>query len=133
LTGLSAVPNELLQDSIVSFAALIERLWPEAVAFFEDVAFLSGTGVGEPLGFLCSSNPASIAVAAESGQPADTIVLENIIKMYSRMLPSSLSRGIWVASPDTIPELLTMALSVGTGGAPVMLTNVAGPAPVTIF
>jgi hypothetical protein len=25
LTGLSAVPNELLQDSIVSFSALIER------------------------------------------------------------------------------------------------------------
>ena len=26
-----------------------------------------------------------------------------------------------------------MALSVGTGGAPVMLTNAAGPAPMTIF
>lgn len=133
LTGLSATPNELLSDSIVSFVALIERLWPEAVAFFEDVAFMSGSGVGEPLGFLGAGNSASIAVAAESGQAADTILLENIIKMYSRMLPSSLARGIWVASPETIPELMTMALSVGTGGAPVMLTNVAGPAPVTIF
>ncbi len=90
-----------------------------------------GSGAGEPLGFL--GNPATVAVAKESGQAGATILLENIVKMYSRMLPSSLSRGIWICSPDAIPELFTMALSVGTGGSPVMLTNVAGPAPMTIF
>lgn len=131
LTGLSVVPNELIADSLISFAALIERLWPQALAWYEDVAFMVGTGVGEPLGFL--GNSATVAVAKESGQAADTIVLENVIKMYSRMLPSSLSRGIWICSPDALPELFTMALSVGTGGGPVMLTNAAGPAPVTIF
>lgn len=133
LTGLSVVPNELLQDSIVSFAALVETLWPQALAFFEDAAFMSGTGVGEPLGFLGAGNSAGVAITKETGQAADTIVLENIIKMYSRMLPSSLSRAVWICSPEAIPELFTMALSVGTGGGPVMLTNVAGPAPVTIF
>jgi HK97 family phage major capsid protein len=133
LTGLAVVPNELLSDSLISFAALIERLWPQALAFFEDVAFMGGSGVGEPLGFLGAANPAGIAVAAEAGQSAATILLENIIKMYSRMLPSSLARGIWTCSPEALPELFTMALSVGTGGGPVMLTNVAGPAPVTIF
>ncbi|MEU6781483.1 phage major capsid protein [Nonomuraea angiospora] len=133
LTGLSVVPNELLADSITSFSALIERLWPQALAWYEDVAFMSGTGVGEPLGFLGAGNDAAVAVSAEAGQTADTIIVENVIKMYSRMLPSSLSRGIWVCSPEAIPELFTMALSVGTGGGPVMLTNVVGPAPVTIF
>lgn len=133
LTGFAVVPNELLSDSLISFAALIERLWPEALAFFEDVAFMSGSGAGEPMGFLGSGNTAGVAVTKESGQAADTIVVENVIKMYSRMLPSSLSRGIWVCSPEAIPELFTMALSVGTGGGPVMLTNVAGPAPMTIF
>ncbi|MFD5419492.1 phage major capsid protein [Streptomyces sp. NPDC127069] len=133
LTGLSVVPNELLQDSLISFAALVETLWPQALAFFEDVAFMSGSGVGEPLGFLGAGNAAGIAVTKETGQTAGTIVLENIIKMYSRMLPSSLSRAVWICSPEAIPELYTMALSVGTGGGPVMLTNVAGPAPMTIF
>jgi HK97 family phage major capsid protein len=133
LTGLSVVPNELLQDSLISFAALVETLWPQALAFFEDVAFMSGTGAGEPSGFLGAGNSAGVAVAKETGQAADTIVVENVIKMYSRMLPSSLARGIWVCSPEAIPELFTMALSVGTGGGPVMLTNVAGPAPMTIF
>jgi HK97 family phage major capsid protein len=133
LTGFALVPNELLQDSLISFAALIETLWPQALAFFEDLAFMAGTGVGEPLGFLGAANSAAVAVTKESGQAADTIVVENVIKMYSRMLPSSLARGIWVCSPEAIPELYTMALSVGTGGGPVMLTNVAGPAPMTIF
>lgn len=133
LTGLAVTPNELLQDSIVSFAALVETLWPKALAFFEDNAFMSGTGVGQPKGFLGAGNTAGVAVAKETGQTADTIVVENVIKMYSRMLPASLARGIWICSPEAIPELFTMALSVGTGGGPVMLTNVAGPAPMTIF
>lgn len=133
LTGLSVVPNELLQDSLISFSALVERLWPQALAFFEDVAFMAGNGAGEPKGFLGAANDAAIAVAKETGQSADTIVLENVIKMYSRMLPSSLARGIWICSPEALPQLFTMALSVGTGGGPVMLTNVTGPAPVTIF
>ena len=133
LTGLSAVPNELLQDSLISFTALIERLWPQALAFYEDVAFMTGTGAGQPLGFLGAGNNAAIEVAAEAGQAADTILIENVVKMYSRMLPSSLNRAAWIVSPDTIPQLYTMALSVGTGGAPVMLVNAAGPGPNTML
>lgn len=133
LTGFAAVPNELLSDSLISFAALIESLWPQALAFFEDAAFMTGSGAGEPLGFLGADNPASISTAAESGQAADTILYENVIKMYSRMLPSSLAKAIWVVSPEVLPELFTMALSVGTGGNAVYVNNAAGPAPVTIF
>lgn len=133
LTGLSAVPNELLQDSIVSFSALIESLWPKALAFEEDAKFMAGSGVGEPLGFMGAGNAASIAVAAESGQAADTILYENVVKMFARMLPSSLPRAVWICSPDAIPELFTMALSVGTGGNSVFVVNAAGPAPMSIF
>jgi HK97 family phage major capsid protein len=133
LTGLSVVPNELLQDSIISFSALIERLWPMVLAFEEDSAFMTGNGAGQPLGFLGAGNSAAVAVAAEAGQSASTIVYENIVKMYARMLPSSLSRAVWLISPDTIPELFTMALSVGTGGNSVFVVNAAGPGPMTLF
>lgn len=133
LTGLSVVPNELLQDSIISFSALIERLWPLTIAFEEDSKFISGTGVGEPLGFLGAANSASISVAAEAGQASSTIVYENIVNMYSRMLPSSLNSAVWMISPDTIPQLYTMALSVGTGGNAVFVANATGPGPQTLF
>jgi HK97 family phage major capsid protein len=133
LTGLSAVPNELLQDSIVSFSALIENLWPKALAFSEDAAFMSGSGVGEPLGFMGAANSAMIAVAAESGQPSATITYKNIVSMYARMLPSSLSKAVWICSPDALPELFTMALAVGVGGGPVFINSAVGSAPMTIF
>jgi len=133
LTGLSVVPNELLQDSIISFSALIERLWPMVLAFEEDSAFMTGPGADRPLGFLGSGNTAAVAVAAESGQPAASIVYENIVNMYARMLPSSLPRAAWIISPDTIPQLFTMALSVGTGGSSIFVVNAAGPGPMTLF
>lgn len=126
LTGFSALPNELLQDSIISLVALVEEKWPQALAFFEDLGFHSGTGVGEPLGYL--GNPATVVVAKESGQPAATLVWENLLEMYARLLPSSLARSVWFYTPAALRQLGTMALSVGTGGAPVWLNNgVDGP------
>jgi HK97 family phage major capsid protein len=133
LTGLSLVPNELLADSMSSFAALVEGLWPRALVFFEDTAFMTGTGAGEPLGFVGAANPASIGVDKETNQTAATIALENVLSMYSRMLPGSLATAIWITTPEALRELFTMALSVGTGGAPVMLVNAAGPAPMNIL
>lgn len=132
LTGRSDVTNELLADA-PAFRAWIEANWPRAIAWYEDLAYIRGTGVGEPLGFLGADNPASIEQAIEAGQPATSVVLENIVKIYSRMLPSSLNSGVWLIAPNVLPELFTMALSVGTGGSAVYLTNAAGPAPVTIL
>jgi len=133
LTAFANVPNELIQDSAVSFEAFIRSTFPQALAYFADVAFLSGNGAGQPLGILTSGNAARVSVAKETGQAADTIVWENIVKMYSRMLPQSLGSAVWVVSPDTFPELATMALSVGTGGGPVWLNNGVGGPPATIL
>ena len=131
LAARTDVPNELLQDSIISFAAFIEDILPQAISWFEDTGFLTGVGAGEPAGVLNAS--ALVAITKEAGQPADTIVWENLVKMYARMLPSSLGRAVWVANNDTFPELATMALSVGTGGGAIWLNNgVAGP-PATIL
>lgn len=119
LTVYSEVPNELFQDSLISLQAFMDQAYPEAVSWFEDVAFISGTGVGEPLGVLNST--AAISITEESGQAAGTILWENIVKMYSRMLPSSINRAVWVAHIDTFPQLATMSLAIGTGGSAVWL------------
>ncbi|MFJ5967892.1 phage major capsid protein [Streptomyces sp. NPDC093060] len=126
LTLYSEIPNELFQDSIISLQQFMSESYPEALAWFEDVAFTSGNGVGQPLGYL--NAPAAVSVAKESGQTAGTIVWENIVKAYSRMLPSSMARAVWVANNDTFPELATMALSVGTGGSAVWIGDGGGEA-----
>jgi len=133
LTALAHVPNELISDSLLSFQAFIDQKFPQALTFYEDKAFMKGSGVGEPLGSLGSGNPAIIAVAAEAGQATGTIVWENIVNMFSRMLPDSLGRAVWICTIDAFPELATMALNVGTGGSAIWLNNgVIGP-PMTIL
>jgi HK97 family phage major capsid protein len=121
-TALAHVPNELIRDW-GAFGAYLDATLPAAVGFYEDLDFISGTGVGSPLGALGTQNTAMITVAAASGQLASTIVWENIIGMYARMLPSSIPSAVWVASPDTFVQLATMALSVGTGGSAIWLTD----------
>ncbi|MFD3640965.1 phage major capsid protein [Streptomyces griseus] len=130
LTGLSAVPNELLQDSIVSFASLIETLWPQALAFSEDQAFMAGNGVGKPLGFLGPKNKSAVAVTRGT---TSKISYVDIVNMYARMLPSSLGNAVWVCSPDALPQLLQMSLTVGTGGNSVFVVNASAAIPMSIF
>lgn len=128
LTAFANVPNELIADSALSFEAFIRSTFPQALAYGADVSFLTGSGAGQPLGINTAANAARVSVAKETGQAADTIVWQNIVKMYARMLPQSLGSAVWVVSPDTFPELATMALSVGTGGGPIWLNNgVQGP------
>jgi HK97 family phage major capsid protein len=136
LTIYTEIPNELLQDSLISLTAFMDEAFPDALNFFEDVAFCSGDGVGQPLGFLNAA--AAVSVTKETGQAAATILWENIAKCYSRMLPGSLGRAVWIAHIDTFPELATMALSVGTGGSAVWIgsgvgTDGSGTPPVTIL
>jgi HK97 family phage major capsid protein len=131
LTVYGEAPNELFMDAAVSFQSFIDEKLPDAMAWFEDTGFSTGTGVGEPLGYLQAD--AAVAVAAEGGQTAATIKWENIVKMYSRMLPASLGRAVWVANLDTFPQLATMSLTLGTGGSAIWLNNgTAGP-PMTIL
>lgn len=130
LTGLSAVPNELLQDSIISFSALLERLWPQALAFEEDAKFTAGSGVGEPLGFRGAGNSAAVTVTRAN---ANKIQYPDVVGMYARMLPSSLANAVWICSPDALPQLLQMSMTVGTGGSSVFVVNAQGPAPQNIF
>jgi HK97 family phage major capsid protein len=129
MTGYAEIPNELLMDAQAS-GAFFQATFPPAMAFEEDYAFLQGSGVGQPLGVLNAA--ALIAQAAEGGQTSG-VAYENVTKMYSRMLPTSLNRAIWVINQEVLPELLEMGLIVGTGGGPMFQTNAAPGMPMTLF
>ena len=124
LAGFFKVPNELLNDA-PAFSAFFDTRVPAGLAWFEDNAFMNESGVGAPLGFI--SCPASVSVSAVSGQATKTILWENIVQMYSQMLPTSHANAVWIASHDTFPQLATMALAVGTGGGPVWIGGWSQP------
>lgn len=131
IMGNTAVGNELVEDSPIALEALLVLLFGRAMAWWEDEWFINGTGGGQPLGILTS--PALISVAKETGQAAATIVAENIDKMWSRLLPQAKNRAVWLANPDISPQLMSMSRNVGTGGMPVMMVNMAGVGPQTMY
>lgn len=121
LTGLVRVSDELLEDSPISLEPIIGTMFGEAIAFVEDEDFISGDGSNKALGAFNASNPSLISQAIEGGQAPDTIITENILKMWSRVHPRSMRNAVWLANNDTFPQLATMSLSVGTGGIPVYM------------
>jgi HK97 family phage major capsid protein len=130
LVGLCYVTDELLADATV-LEAFLKRAFASEFAFMVDDCILRGSGAGVPLGIL--NSPALVTVAAETGQAPATIVYANIVKMLARLPASSMGKAVWLVNPDTLPQLLTMSVSVGTGGAPVFVVNASGPAPGTLF
>jgi len=121
LTGLCYVTDELLSDSVISIEPIIRSTFGQAIAFVQDYDFLRGTGVNQALGVFHASNPSIIAVAIETGQAADTIIFENIVKMWSRLYPACHAKAVWVANINTFPQLASMAMAVGTGGVSVWM------------
>lgn len=121
LAGLCYVSNSLLEDSAVSIGPLLNQMFGESIAFIEDDDFLVGTGVNQALGAFNAGNPALVAVAAEGGQAADTIIAQNIINMWARMPAHCQRNAVWVANNDCFPQLATMVIAVGTGGVPVWM------------
>jgi HK97 family phage major capsid protein len=115
--------NELVADG-QDFESQLGTAITASVGFGLDVAFLSGTGAGVPLGVL--NDPALVTVAAEAGQTADTIMYENLVKMLSRLHPALLGESVWLASQTAIPQLTMLSVPIGVGGAAVPVMTRAG-------
>lgn len=113
-----AASDELLEDA-AAMGSMITSAAASELAFKIDDEILNGTGVGQPLGIL--NAPCKVEVAKETGQPAATLVAENIMKMWSRMWGPSRRNAVWVISQDIEPQLFSMAIAVGTGGVPVYM------------
>lgn len=118
LIGLCYATDELLADA-VALEAFIRKAFASEFGFLLDDAIINGTGAGQPLGILNAG--CLVSVAKETGQKKETIVAENVIKMYSRMFAPSLNNAVWLINQNTLPQLYTMSLSVGTGGAPIFM------------
>ena len=137
---LSAVSNELLSDGL-NFEMQLETAMQRSLAWGLDEAFVNGTGAGMPLGILNASS--TVSQAKESGQTANTVVWENIRRMWSRLHPACIPNAVWICNPNVIPELFNLqskiqnaAASDYVGGSAIYLPgagNVAGPVAGTLL
>ena len=115
LTGLTFSSNELLADSPVSVAAMIQANFARGLAPTLLDEKINGTGVGQFLGVI--NAPATISIAKEGSQTADTIVGANISKMRARAY--NYGSCIWMASPDALPALTQAHLTMTNTDIPL--------------
>ncbi len=113
IIGLCYATDELLADA-AALESFIRAAFPSEFGFLVDDAIVNGTGAGQPLGILNAG--CLIQQAKETGQKADTIMAENVIKMSSRIFASSYQNADWYINQMCLPQLYTMSIAVGTGG-----------------
>jgi len=118
MIGVCYLTEELMADT-VALAGWVTQGFVQAFGFKTDDLIVRGTGAGQPMGILNSGS--LVSVAKETGQTKETILAENVIKMYSRMFAGSLTSAEWYINQNILPQLLTMSLAVGVGGVPVYL------------
>jgi HK97 family phage major capsid protein len=115
--ALAYATDEVLQDASL-LTTVVGNAARDELMFKVDDAIIEGTGGGMPQGILIS--PGLVTVAKEVGQAADTVVAENIVKMWSRRWVSA-SGYVWFVNQDVTPQLHGLNLPVGTGGALVYM------------
>lgn len=118
LIGLCYATDELLADA-AALEAFIRQAFVGEFGFLLDDAIINGTGAGQPVGILNAGS--LVSVSKEDGQVADTVVTENIVKMYARRFAALTGNYAWFYNQNIEPQLFTMSLSVGTGGIPVYM------------
>jgi len=119
LYGYSYQSNKLLKFAPGVVEGLLRTGIEEGLRMKTDYELINGTGAAGPQGVLNAG--CKVEVSKESGQASSTIVTENILKMYARGI--NRSNMIWLASPDTIPQLYALNLAVGTGGSAMFIAE----------
>jgi len=120
LTALCYATDEIVEDTNLLEKIVVNGMLHE-LGFRIDDAIIRGTGAGMPLGILTADSTVSVPI--EAGQLADTIQVDNILKMWARLLPGSHSTAVWLVNANCIPQLYSMGVSVGVGGVPIFMPS----------
>jgi len=125
LKGLFYATNRLLRDS-TALEAIAMKAFSSEFAFKLDDEIVRGDGAGQCLGVL--NAPATVTIAKETGQGTNTIVAQNILKMFARLLASRVATAAWYINQECLPQLFQMYVAIGVGGQLVYMppTGLAG-------
>jgi HK97 family phage major capsid protein len=111
--------DELLRDAPRMNSRLTNKA-AMAIRWKASEAIIRGTGAGQPLGWMKSA--ALVSVAKEDAQVKDTIVTDNVTKMYTRLLDMPGGKPRWLANRDIVPQLMKLVI----GDQPMWTPPVAG-------
>jgi HK97 family phage major capsid protein len=129
MTALWHASEEIIRWGAVAMGSFMNQKYPEALAWKEDLSFINGPGGAQPLGILNST--AAISITKETGQVADTYVLENSTKQVARM--KSMRRAGWLMNRNVFPQLPQFNVTAGTGGTAVFVNDASSATPQSLW
>ncbi len=136
LTLFTYASNELLADNAVMLESVLMRMFSSALSYFEDTAFLTGSGSGQPLGI--SNAPCLVSTTRTT---TGAVEWKDLTLMIGRMLSSSFARSVWVMSQEVLSHILDLespAATAATAGGhlayqPMNQGGKASIFPMTLF
>ncbi|NLD98607.1 MAG: phage major capsid protein [Fibrobacter sp.] len=106
----TALSREVAEDGL-DFPRQVENALTKALGWSLDDAFFNGNGVGKPIGILNAA--CKIVVGKENGQANNSIVRENLVKMFARLMPGSFQNAVWVVNQSCLVSLLMLKDDAG--------------------
>ncbi len=105
LMAIAYATDRVLRDAPM-LGAIFGRAFQSEFSFVLDHEIFDGDGNGECLGFMKSD--ALVTIAKETGQAADTVEAENVMKMFARMPPRLIGGAAWYINTEVLPQLMLM-------------------------
>jgi len=99
LSGVALMSNPLTQDAL-GINAWLRNLFARSIAWFEDYAFMQGSGVGQPLGVL--NAPATIKVTRNA---ASQVKYVDVAAMDADLLPHSFLHAMWLITVSAMVQV----------------------------
>lgn len=113
------ISDKLLRNAPGTASNLLEKSASDEIAFMIGDSIINGDGNGKPLGVV--GHASVVSVAKETNQPAATLVVENVRKMWARCHGKFRSNSVWFVNQEVETQLDGLKFEIGTGGVPVML------------
>jgi len=123
ILGAAYMTERLLQDA-QGMQDVFQKGFAEEFTFKSEDEIFRGNGAGQMLGILTALYSATagaslgptVSVAKESTQTADTVIFDNIEKMWLRVHPRSRAKGAWFVNIEVEPQLAQLQVGIGVSG-----------------
>ena len=112
---LQGVSNEFCEDAAGAFGDFTARVLADGYAWFEDDAFLNGTGAGEPQGLI--NAPCAVTVTRNT---SSQVLFVDVVAMFKALHPKAKQQGLapgvthvcWLLSSSAMDQILELNYQV---------------------
>lgn len=112
--GLVNLTDELLEDA-PALQSMLTTAFGAALLDALNAKIVNGDGIAAPLGIMNSGS--LVTVAKENAQTADTVAVQNLLKMWARLHVSARPSAVWLINQDVESQLPMLSI----GNQPVYL------------